>query len=106
MNSIKLSDMPVRQYGTAAVVTGRAAQSGSFKGERLASVHVSQRHLSTLCGSKIRVLASQRDSSERPARNPVVASRLNQHELLLSGYWFGLRAGILRLSWIASTSGR
>jgi hypothetical protein len=40
MNSIKLSDMRVRQYGTAAVVTGRAAQSGSFKGERLTDVIV------------------------------------------------------------------
>jgi ketosteroid isomerase-like protein len=35
MNSIKLSDMQVHEYGTAAVVTGRAVQGGNFKGQAL-----------------------------------------------------------------------
>jgi hypothetical protein len=33
MTSIKLSDMRVYDYGDAAVVTGSAAQAGSFKGQ-------------------------------------------------------------------------
>jgi len=37
MNSIKLSDMKAYIYGDAAVVTGNAAQSGSFKGQPLAA---------------------------------------------------------------------
>jgi ketosteroid isomerase-like protein len=35
MESIKLSDMQVHDYGDAAVVTGSAAQAGNFKGQAL-----------------------------------------------------------------------
>ncbi len=35
MESIKLSDMQVHDYGDAAVVIGSAAQAGNFKGEAL-----------------------------------------------------------------------
>jgi len=36
MTSITLSDMQVYRYGSAAVVTGAAAQNGTFKGHPLA----------------------------------------------------------------------
>lgn len=35
MESIKLSDMQVHDYGDAAVVTGSASQAGNFKGQSL-----------------------------------------------------------------------
>jgi opacity protein-like surface antigen len=35
INSIKLSGMQVHDYGTSAIVTGRAIQDGSFKGQPL-----------------------------------------------------------------------
>src|SRR5262249_50213580 len=37
VESIKLSDMKVYDYGDAAVVTGRAAQVGTFEGTALAA---------------------------------------------------------------------
>jgi Domain of unknown function (DUF4440)/Outer membrane protein beta-barrel domain len=40
INSIKLSGMQVRDYGTSAIVTGRAIQEGSFKGQPLTDVIV------------------------------------------------------------------
>ncbi len=40
MSSIKLSGMQVHEYGTAAVVTGRAMQSGNFKGRVLTNAIV------------------------------------------------------------------
>jgi hypothetical protein len=38
--SIQLSDMQVHDYGNSAIVTGRAIQDGSFKGQPLANVIV------------------------------------------------------------------
>jgi hypothetical protein len=35
INSIRLSGMQVHDYGTSAIVTGRAIQDGSFKGQPL-----------------------------------------------------------------------
>jgi hypothetical protein len=35
INSIRLSGMEVHDYGTSAIVTGRAIQDGSFKGQPL-----------------------------------------------------------------------
>jgi hypothetical protein len=35
INSIRLSGMQVHDYGTSAIVTGRAIQDGSFKGQAL-----------------------------------------------------------------------
>ena len=40
MKSIKLSGMRVREYGCAGVVTGRAVQDGTFKGQALTNVIV------------------------------------------------------------------
>ena len=40
INSLKLSGMQVRDYGTSAIVTGRAIQEGSFKGQPLTDVIV------------------------------------------------------------------
>jgi ketosteroid isomerase-like protein len=37
IDSIKLSDMHVHDYGDAAVVTGSASQSGNFKGQPFAA---------------------------------------------------------------------
>lgn len=40
MKSIKLSGMRVHEYGSAAVVTGRAVQAGNFKGQALTNAIV------------------------------------------------------------------
>ncbi|GAC1668220.1 MAG: hypothetical protein NVS9B4_24080 [Candidatus Acidiferrum sp.] len=62
ISSIKLSAMKVHQYGSAAVVTGRAAQEGAYKGQPLTKAVVFTDTLVRF-GGKWRAVSSHRSAT-------------------------------------------